>query len=263
MKHPRRNHRSSVLVLVLAALMIAERAWKHWTVVRFFRRPQPAANDVRLVSIMQPILSGDPTLEAGLEQNLRAASRYPRQFIWLVDDEDTTGRRICERLIARHPQHHIDLLLLPPPPPHHNPKTVKLIAGAARARGDVVCVLDDDTRLPDHGLEQCLPHLDEPGVGLAFGLPYYVNVSSVWSSLLSVFVNSQSLLTYVPYTMLTEPFTINGMFYAVRRRTLEQVGGFAGLEERLADDFAVAQRFVAHGYRLTTNTARCTASAQP
>jgi ceramide glucosyltransferase len=65
-----------------------------------------------------------------------------------------------------------------------------------------------------------------------------------------LFVNDQSLLTYIPYTALTEPFTINGMFYAARRDVLDRVGGFAGLEGILADDFAVASRFRAHGYRL-------------
>src|SRR5207245_2299202 len=71
-----------------------------------------------------------------------------------------------------------------------------------------------------------------------------------WSSLVSYFVDSHSLLTYIPYTVLTEPFTINGMFYAIRRDTLEAVGGFDGLQSALADDFAVAQRLREHGYRL-------------
>ncbi len=248
MKH---QEQATNLLRILALVMLAERAWKHWTVRRFFRRSHAPTNaEVRLVSIMQPILSGDPTLEDGLERNLTAASRYVRQFIWLVDDNDREGQAICQRLIERHPEQRIDLVLLPPPTPAHNPKTLKLIAGMAYVAGDVVCVLDDDTRLPDHGLEQCLPCLDEPGVGLAFGLPYYVNFSSFWSALLAAFVNSHSLLTYVPYTTLTEPFTINGMFYAVRRTTLDAVGGFAGLEDRLADDFAVAQRFTEQGYRL-------------
>jgi ceramide glucosyltransferase len=239
------------LVAVLAALMILERSWKYWMVARFFRRPVPApTEDVALASIMQPILSGDPTLEASLHANVAAASRYRREWVWLVDDDDAEAQRVCQRIIAQFPHERIRMVLTPPPAQEHNPKMVKLIRGAALAEGDVVCVLDDDTRLPPHGLDRCLPFLDEPGVGLAFGLPYYVNFSSAWSSLLSVFVNSHSILTYVPYTTLTEPFTINGMFYAMRRRTLEQVGGFAGLETWLADDFAVAHRLRAHGLRL-------------
>ena len=87
---------------------------------------------------------------------------------------------------------------MPPPGERDNPKMVKLIEGARLATGDVFCVLDDDTVLPDGGLEQCLPYVDDPGVGLAFGLPYYVNFSNLWSSLVSYFVDSHSLLTYMP-----------------------------------------------------------------
>lgn len=227
-------------------------------VLRFFRRSLPeATRDVRLVSVLQPILSGDPTLPECLERNLRVKTRYPVEFVWLVDTDDTEAQRLCQEIAARHPERNVVVLVLPPPSsPRHNPKTVKLIAGMDAARGDALCILDDDTVLPDSGLEQCLPYLDQTGVGLAFGLPYYVHFGNLWSSLVSCFVNATSLLTYIPYTSLAEPFTVNGMFYAVRRDVLDSVGGFRGLEETLADDFAVAQRFREHGWRLAQTPLR-------
>ncbi|HMQ31528.1 MAG TPA: glycosyltransferase [Chloroflexaceae bacterium] len=236
---------------LLAALLLAERLLKHLAVVRFFRRP-PARFERQpgLVSIMQPILSGDPALAACLGRNLEARSGYEREFIWLIDDDDAEARRVCEGLAARRPDLAIRVIALPPPPPEHNPKLAKLIAGAALARGEVLCVLDDDTVLPDGGLELCLPHLDRPGVGLAFGLPFYTSFDNLWSSLVACFVNSSSLMTYIPFATAREPVTINGMFYALRRETLDAVGGFVGLERVVADDFAVASRLRDHGYRL-------------
>ena len=232
-------------------LLFAERLLKHLAVVRFLRLPRPVLRrPPRLVSIMQPIFSGDPQLAGCLERNLLSASDLAREFIWLVDDDDTEGLAICRALIERHPAVNVHLVELPPPAPAQNPKLVKLIAGAALAQGEVLCVLDDDTMLPDGGLELCLPYLDQPRVGLAFGLPYYESFDNLWSSLVAYFVDSQSLLTYIPFALLSEPATINGMFYAVRRETLDAVGGFAGLEASLADDFAVAQRFRTAGYRL-------------
>lgn len=248
------------ILSLLTALWIAERGWKWWRVRQFFRQPIPApAHDPAqtLVSIIQPILSGDPTLTASLDATLRARSAYPREWLWLVDDNDAEGLRICRDLIARHPTRGIRLIPTPPAPDDwRNPKMVKLIAGAAAARGAILCVLDDDTRLPDGGLEQCLPFLDQPGVGLAFGLPYYVSFADRWSSLVAAFVNANSLLTYLPPLALTTPFTINGMFYAVRRETLAAIGGFGGLEAILADDFAVAQRFRRAGYTLAQTPLR-------
>ncbi len=247
------------LTLAVATLMVGEKVWKHWTVVRFFRRatankaatvPLTVNLAPQRISILQPILSGDPTLARCLERNLQIQSRYELEYIWLIDADDAEAKRLCSELIDRFPNRDVKLLQLPPPDPRCSPKTTKLIAGAERATGDVICVLDDDTMLPNGGLEQCLPYLDHPGVGLAFGLPYYVHFGNVWSALVACFVNSHALMTYIPYTALVEPFTINGMFFAVRRATLDDVGGFRGLETALMDDFAIARRFRSHGYRL-------------
>lgn len=257
-----------IMNILMALLMLTERIWKHIIVIRFFRRPLPYTSSSRItaspmvVSILQPILSGDPTLERCLERNLQARSGYRREFVWLVDSDDSEGQRICSALIARYPTHNICLVVLPPPGEHMNPKTVKLIAGANVAHGNVLCVLDDDTMLPDDGLEQCLPFLDVAGVGLAFGLPYYTNFSTLWSRLVAYFVNSNSLLTYIPYTTLTQPFTINGMFYAIKREVYTAIGGFTGIEQVLADDFAVAQRVRFHGYTLAQTPLRHGISTQ-
>jgi len=241
----------TAILSLSAGLLLALTCWKHVMVVRFFHRPPPPLNRVpALVSILQPILSGDPTLPATLAHNLALETRCPLEFVWLVDADDLPGQTICRELIARHPARAIHLLVLPPAPQGFNPKTFKLVAGLDAARGDMICVLDDDTMLPGNGLEECSAFLDLPHVGLAFGLPYQVNFSNVWSSLVAYFVNGNSLLTYVPYAMLHDPVTINGMFYAARRQVLDAVGGFAGLEPILADDFAVADRFRQHGYRL-------------
>jgi ceramide glucosyltransferase len=239
------------LLLLTGLLMLVERAWKHRMVMRFFRCPVPAPiAEPALVSILQPVLSGDPTMFACLERSLQLQSRYRLEYIWLTDVDDSAGKLICEQLMARYPERVVQLIALPPPPEGHNPKTFKLIVGAKAAQGEILCVLDDDTMLLDNGLERCLPFLDQPSVGLAFGLPYYVNFSDNWSSMVSAFVNSNSLLTYVPYTVVTQPFTINGMFYTIRREVLAEVGGFEAIKHVFADDFAVAQLIRSHGYRL-------------
>jgi ceramide glucosyltransferase len=203
-----------------------------------------------MVSIIQPIFSGDPALVAGLAANLDTPTVYRREFLWLVDSDDAAAQEICAELISRRPQTDVHVILLPPPAATENPKLIKLIAGARAARGEIICVLDDDTRLPPYGLEQLLPALDAPGVGLAFGLPYYVSFGNLWSALVACFVNSSSLITYLPYASMSEPLTINGMCYALRREVLDSIGGFVGLEQIVADDFAVSQLVRAGGYHL-------------
>lgn len=235
----------------LGLLMLTERLWKQRMVRHFFRQPLPAAQTrTGLVSIIQPVLSGDPTMPACLESSLRLKSSSQLEFIWLIDRDDEEGQRLCQALRARYPEQDIQLVMVSPPPENCNPKTFKLIAGREVARGDVLCVLDDDTMLPENGLDIVLPFLDRPGIGLAFGLPYYVNFSNIWSSMVSVFVNSNSLLSYIPYTTVTEPFTINGMFYVMRSEVLDSMGGFAAMKHAFSDDFAIAHLCRMHGYKL-------------
>lgn len=245
------------VVLLLGSLLLLQKLWMAAMIARFFRQPIPSISvEPRLISILQPILSGDPTLPKCLEHNLQVACRYPIEFLWLVDTDDVAGQTICRTLIDKYSHRSVQLLLQPPPPDRCNPKMIKLQAGIVAANGDVLCVLDDDTMLPSDGLETALAYLDGPRAGLAFGLPYYVSFENFWSRLVAFFVNSHSLLTYVPYVGLIEPFTINGMFYVFRRETYQQIGGFADLEHIVADDFAVAQKFLSSGLRLMQTPVR-------
>jgi len=234
----------------LGVLMLVERLWKRNALTAFFRQapPPPAAESAQLVSIIQPVLSGDPTMAACLEHNLQLKGAV--EYIWLIDNDDDEGLRICRALRASYPDLSIQLVTVPAPPDGYNPKSFKLIEGRKVAQGDVICVLDDDTMLPTDALEVTLPFLDQPGVGLAFGLPYYVNFANGWSSMVSTFVNSNSLLTYVPYTALSQPFTINGMYYVLRSAVLDAMGGFEVIKHMFSDDFAIAHLCRSHGYSL-------------
>lgn len=244
-------------ITVLTAII--DRLLRFSAIAWFLRRAQPDAapgGELPPVSIIQPILSGDPTLAASLEHNLQARSAHPREWLWLLDDDDQEGQAICAVLQARYPAQPIRVILVAPPSADQNPKMAKLIVGAEAAQGALIGVLDDDTRLPDGGLDQLAAALAEPGAGLAFGLPYYVNFANVWSALTALFVNSTSLPTYIPAALLADPTTINGMCYLIRREVFARVGGFRGLERMVADDFAVAQRMRAHGYKLVQTSVR-------
>lgn len=248
-----------LLLWIVALLLLVERLGKAWLVIHFFRKPPPPLPARPLsLSILQPILSGDPTMPRCLAHNVAVMAKVGAavEFHWLVDERDGAGQAICQAIMAASPQMPIRLTLHPPAPQGHNPKMVKLLAALPDTTGDVVCVLDDDTMLPVDGVVRALPYLDEARVGLVFGLPYQVDFSNLWSRLVAIFVNGSSLLTYLPYLAVSEPLTINGMFYLMRCETLKAVGGFAGLEPVLADDFAVAQRFRLAGYRLIQSPLR-------
>ena len=254
----------NILLLVISIVFLAERIWKYAKVQQFFQSASASniADTNQTVSILQPILSGDPTLWDCLAKNLQMQTGYQTEFLWLIDDNDAVAFSGCQKLISEYPNCNVRLISLPPPSDGISPKTFKLIIGLQESKSEIIVVLDDDTILPDYGLEQCLPYLNQPEIGLAFGLPYYLNFGNFWSSLVSCFVNGNSLLTYIPYTFLIHPFTINGMFYAIKKDVLVKVGGFSGLESAICDDYAIAKRFRSQGYQLAQTPLRHGISTQ-
>ena len=87
-----------------------------------------------------------------------------------------------------------------------------------------------------------IPYLYQPGAGAVFGLACYTNWRTLWSSLMSMFVNANALLSYIPITYLTAPYTITGHCFALRREVFQAAGGFDGLERRIDDDHDLARR---------------------
>lgn len=198
------------------------------------------------VTVMQAILSGDPTLGRNLEENLR---HHPRAgFLWLVDEDDPVARELTRELAERLSAGRVEILVAPPPPQGRNPKVFKLALGLPRASGDLIAVLDDDTVLRPGGLARAALALDRGD--LATGLPCYRLEGSFASRLVAAFVNANALLTYLPILSFRAPVTINGMFYLTRRETLERLGGFAAIEDRLCDDYEMARLYRLAGLRI-------------
>ena len=242
--------------LALAALYLLLTGLRLALALRYVARPpyQPAgpapAAAVAEVTVLQAILSGDPLLEDALRQNLR---HHPEaQFVWLIDETDAEGRRIAAHLLAETPTARVRVQLTPPVPQGINPKSFKLSLALPEA-GPIVAVLDDDTVLLPGALAQACAILAATD-GLVTGLPYYTAGPVGWSRLVRAFVNANALLTYLPPLFFQRPATINGMFYATRRRTLQRLGGFAAIEAELCDDYALAQLYCRQGLPVVQST---------
>ena len=203
------------------------------------RQPVPPARaDFSAVTILQPILGGDPRLAATLAANLAALPGA--QFLWLLDADDSAGHAAAAKALAAHPAAHVERIVCPPPADGINPKLHKLAHAEPHVTTPRLAVLDDDTTLPAPTLAALLAALDR-GAALATALPLYAHDRDLWSSLTGQFVNNQSLLTYLPALLWQPPITINGMAYALDVATWRASGGFAPLVRHLTDDLAVAR----------------------
>jgi ceramide glucosyltransferase len=186
------------------------------------------------ITIVQPILGGDPFLEEGLRRNLANAPPSAR-FLWLVDEDDTIGRETTAKF-AQDPR--VAILLCPPVRGTENPKTAKLERALDVVATELLAVLDDDTILGPEHLPRAVAALDS--CTLYTGLPCYLRGPNLWSSLVAHFVNNNSITTYLPLLPLIGPLTINGMFYVLRADDLRRAGGFRAIASQLCDDYALA-----------------------
>jgi len=192
------------------------------------------------VTVLQPILSGDPDLEGNLRANVE--ENRGARFIWLVDEDDPVGIEISTRVAAA------NLVLGPGPLDGENPKLAKLDRGLALVDSEVLVVLDDDTRITRCELSLLTGALAQ--ADLVSGLPVFVADRTVYERFVGGFVNGNAMLTYLPAAALGVQRTINGMIYAVRAKDLRELGGFAVVKESLTDDYAMAQLYARAGRRV-------------
>jgi ceramide glucosyltransferase len=195
------------------------------------------------ITVLQPILSGDPALAATLAAG---PDRAPEaRFVWLVDSDDPLGRAVAERLA----QGRANVLVVEgrPPGDGENPKTLKLIRGAAYVDSAIIVVLDDDTTLSEGGLEQLASAAYVSG-GLATALPTFGRVPrNAAEALVAGFVDGQGASAYLAMARLGRNRTINGMAYAVSVDALRQAGGFEAMGHAVTDDWAIACLFARTG----------------
>ncbi len=230
----------------LTALFVLDRLLKLAATLHFFQRKpvfaQVASQEWPSISLIQPVTHG----VEGLTRNLRSRAHLSYagmiQHLLICDADDLPTQAVCRAYLDEFPELHSHLILVAGNATHPASKIEKIEAALAAADGEIVWFLDDDVALRPDAPAVLLPALFQPEVGAVFGLACYTNWSNPWSSLMSTFVNAQALLSYIPLSYLTEPFTITGHCFALRHDVFERVGGFAQMEQRIDDDHELARR---------------------
>lgn len=240
-----------ILCSAYAALLLCKAAMALWEISRRRggeRRQRGARIDV---TILQPILSGDPGLEQALEDNLR--NLPDAKFSWLIDRDDTVAQAIARRLLARNPARAVSVMEFPDCPAGLNPKVFKLDMALCRVESAAVLVLDDDSRLSADALELLMAALES--AELCTALPWYRDAPKFATQLLAQFVNNNAALTYLPLLPVMAPVTINGMCYGLRCDYLRSLGGFRDIRHVLTDDLAIAELVRSRGGRIRQSIA--------
>ena len=238
-----------ITAIVLALVYILDRLWKVAAIWSFFRLPSPPEpGEWPALSLIQPVTASPNDLRAVLTSRAQVQYPLPVEHVIVLDGQDVPSQTLCREIMQLFPEWKPKLVLVDAPDGIAL-KTVKQISGLQAATGEVLCFIDDDILLRGDTLKILVRHLYQDGVGSTFGLACYKNWRSVWSALMSAFVNANVLLNYIPLTYLTEGFTITGHLYAFKRKDFQAINGLSGMENRLDDDHELARRVVKAGLR--------------
>lgn len=239
------------LALSTAALYSLDQLLKFGAVSHFFRQPPPPPCPTwPSVAILSPITQGASNLPHALACRGRLRYAGMVQHLLICDQNDADAQQICQQWQIAHPDLASQLILVDSGKRAIAGKIDKLNAALPRTTGDILLFVDDDVALRPETLVTLVPYLADEQVGAVFGLACYTAWHNLPSSLMSAFVNSNALLSYIPLSYLTEPFTITGHCFAVRRDTFDAAGGFNGMAGRLDDDHELARRLRRVGRRV-------------
>ncbi len=200
------------------------------------------------ITVLKPLKGQEPDLYANLlsffEQD------YPEfELIFGVADSDDPALSVVRRLQAAYP--HVRAAIVVDDRIYGtNYKVSNLQNMYGKARYDFIVLADSDICVARDYLRRLAAPLSEPDVGVVTCLYRARHSGDLPSRIESLFVNTD-FIPNVLVARIVEPTRYAfGATIAIRRGVLDEIGGFLGLSNYLADDFHLGNRAVQQGYRV-------------
>ncbi|HYZ47356.1 MAG TPA: bacteriohopanetetrol glucosamine biosynthesis glycosyltransferase HpnI [Sphingomonas sp.] len=233
------------LLLALAALGSLYTLVSALVLHRFFAGSAPPGRHDVPVTILKPLHGAEARLEDNLTTFLAQDYAGPVEMVCGVGDREDSAVAIVDRLGA-------PVRLIVDPARHGaNAKVSNLINIARNATlAPVVVISDSDIAVAPDYLAHIVDALETPGVGAVSCLYRGRGDAGFWSQLAAGWPSYQFLpgAVFALATGIATPSM--GSTIALRRETLERIGGFERFADILADDDAIGRAVEALGLRI-------------
>ncbi len=192
------------------------------------------------VTVLKPLCGDEPMLETALASICGQA--YPAfQIVFGVQDPSDPALPIARRMQERFPA--CDIAVVVDGTSHGpNRKISNLMNMLPMARHEVLVFSDSDLHVSPSYLEHVVAALEAPGVGLVTTLCTGLPTAAGLAGRLGATGISHSFLPGVLLSRALGRQDCLGTTMALRRDTLETIGGLDSLVRHLADDNVLAQR---------------------
>lgn len=214
-------------------------------VQRFFRSVAPGikSRPVEGAAVLKPLHRVEPGLDRRLEDFFVQADAGPFQIVFGSDQADDPALAVARTLAEAYPER-ATLIGADSRIHGQNRKISNIInmMGRLKAAGQapaVIVLSDSDIGVGPDYLRRVREALAAPGVGVVT-CPYFGEPEAgFWSGLVAMGISYQFLPSVIVGVASGTARPCMGSTVALRRTTLERIGGFDTFRDILADDYAI------------------------
>lgn len=220
-----------------------------YSAIEFFgSKSRGTGHDLPLptVTILKPLKGLDPDLYENLSTFCR--QDYPNAFQLIFGVADPTDPAIAavRQLQTTYPTVAIDLVI-DSRVYGTNYKVSNLHNMYAHARHDVILIADSDIRVEPDYLRRVVAPLRDPAIGIVSCLYKAVRKAGLPTLIEALFINTDFAAMVMAARIVEKPSYAFGATMAMRRETLDSIGGFLSIRNYLADDYYLGHRVAARG----------------
>ncbi len=219
-------------------------------VVRFERRRRrrAPADFLPPLSLFKPLHGSEPDLDAHLATFFE--QDYPLyEILFCARTSDDPGLEIAQRVARRYPHIPAQFLSIVGPA-YVNAKVSSLERMAEAAAHEIFVISDSDVRVMPAYLREVAVDFADPQVGANTCLYRGVARRGFWAQLEAAGMSVEMTSGVMAASILEQMGFLLGPTMAVRRRCVEQMGGFKTLGDYCSDDFLLGHAVAAGGAKV-------------
>ncbi len=212
------------------------------------RRQDTAPSLLPPLSLFKPLHGSEPSLDAHLASFFE--QDYPAfEILFCARESDDAGLEIARQVAARYP--HIPARFLSVSGPAYvNAKVSSLERLASVAAHDIFVISDSDVRVTSNYLRDLAADFADPEVGASTCLYRGVAPRGLWAQLEAAGMSVEMTSGVMAASLMEEMGYLLGPTMSVRRRCVDEMGGFETLGAYCSDDFLLGRQIAALGYKV-------------
>lgn len=216
---------------------------------RFFARPTSVPSSYPPVTVVKPLHGNEWNLLDNLSSFFQQDYPGDVQYLFGVHDAADPALEAVEMLRTLYPEAYItvvaDARLYGP-----NRKIANIVNMLTQAAHDVMIFADSDVSVSPEYLRSVVGELQKPGVGLVSCIYRGKSAPGFWPRLAVNAINYQFVPGVVTGLTLGLAKPCMGPTIAMRRATVDKIGGFEQFAHHLAEDHAIGQAVRKAGERV-------------